>query len=223
MSRQFGTPNLSCSVGRAGSIRCAISGRSELRSDVQPNLWIDEDFLSSRNALHDQILVGGDTALDQAEGDRTQLEVPRGPADEADLASLSQQRCACPGQGFSSAVEVQPNQAAGRATQGMNPGHGLLSAIAALVEMDRNIQHADFIRNRALVGVHTDAWHARRDPARLVRPGPGLRSRGQITVEVSARYEDLMATERILTGAGQQLCALLGSDRPHHRDIAGLV
>ena len=71
MSRQFGTPNLGRSVGRAESVRCVISARSELCSDVQPNLWIDEDFLSSRDAFHDQILVGRDTALDQAEGDRT--------------------------------------------------------------------------------------------------------------------------------------------------------
>ncbi len=72
------------------------------------------------------------------------------------------------------AVQVQQNQHARRFAQVVDPGDGLLAAVAALVQVDRALagpaDPADLVRDGPLVGVDAEPGSQRRDPVRLVRP-----------------------------------------------------
>ena len=111
-----------------------------------------------------------DVALDQTEGDRAELVVPGRAADEPDRPAVQLQRRARLGQGVRAAVQVQPDQPAGRPAQVVHPGDGLLAAVAALVQVDRDAEQPDLVGDGAVVGVQPDPGHAGGDPPSLERP-----------------------------------------------------
>ena len=71
------------------------------------------------------------------------------------------------------AVEMQQHEPPRRTSEGVHPGHRLLAAVAALLEVDGSPEQAGLVRDGALVGVDADPADAGRDAQRL--PGPDAR------------------------------------------------
>src|SRR5829696_3273761 len=113
-----------------GVRRSSITAASKLGSHMQPDFRIDDQFLCSGDTVNHQIAIGGHSALDQPERDRAELEVPRRSTDEPHLPIVGQQCRARPRQGLCGAIELQPDQAPGHATQGVNPRPSCLSPLA---------------------------------------------------------------------------------------------
>ena len=107
-----------------------------------------------------------------------ELVVPDDGADPAHLAGAGQHRRAGLGELLADAVEVQQHQPARRPAQVVHPRHGLLAAVAALVQVDGAGQPLQLVRDGAVVAVHAEPGTAGLDAQRLVglrrpRVGPG--------------------------------------------------
>jgi hypothetical protein len=68
--------------------RDARVSNSERGADVQADFRIYQRLLGGSDTVDHQLSVSGDCALDQAEGDRAQLVVSGGAADEADFPTF---------------------------------------------------------------------------------------------------------------------------------------
>src|SRR6185503_5921128 len=120
-----------------------------------------------------QLDVGGHPALEQCERDRAEVDVIDDGAEPADRTPRGEHGIAG-GWAIGAAVQMQQDQHAGWFTEVVHPGHGLLAAIAALVEVHRTLagttDPTDLVGDGALVGVDAQPRSQRRDPVRLVRP-----------------------------------------------------
>jgi hypothetical protein len=80
---------------------------------------------------------------------------------------VEQDVCTDSGQRHVGAVEVQANEPARRPAEVPDAGDALLTPVAALVEVDRGAEPADFVRERAVVGVEAEPRAAVGDAQRL--------------------------------------------------------
>src|SRR5665811_1689013 len=119
-------------------------------------------------ALNDLLLAGAEpgrrahgvqrrVALDDGQSYRAELVVTRHRRQTAHDPAISLNLDAAPGQGVAGAVEVQEHQAPGWPPKVVNASHGLLPAIAPLVQMHGRAQPVDLVSDRALVGLKTQA------------------------------------------------------------------
>ena len=100
-----------------------------------------------------------------------------------DLAPLRRQDVA-------RAVEVEEDETARRPTEVVDARHGLLPAVAALVQVHRGAQPVELVDDGAVVGLETQARAPRSDPERLCRPESGQRPISHGRNEIGARHED---------------------------------
>ena len=82
-------------------------------------------------------------------------------------------------QRIDAAVKMQAYQPARRPAKVVDPGNGFLTPVAALVQVHRNAEQADLVRDSAVVGVKADPGHAGSDPTGLEGPSAGSWTRGQ--------------------------------------------
>ena len=89
------------------------------------------------------------------------------------------------------AVEVQEDQPTRRAAQVVHAGHGLLAAVAALVQVHGGAQPVDLVRDRAMVGLVAQTRAGRFDAQRLEGPQSDRLSCAQPMHELGARDDEL--------------------------------
>ena len=141
--------------------------------------------------------VAVDVALDQAQGDRARARSGGPSCRRSRPCGPRSERGAGGGQGVGAAVQLQPDQPAGRAAEGVDAGDRLLAAVAALVQVHRRPRAAELVGNRSVVGVQADPRDAGGDPAGLVRPGAGSRLPSRPRRQLGARHEVLVTAEGV--------------------------
>ena len=120
--------------------------------------------------------------------------MPRGRGDPPDLAIAEQDGIAVTRQCLRSAIEVEQHESSGWSTQIVHARDRLLPAVAALGQVHRRADPADLVRERAVIGLVSEARCGSRDAQCLERPGArGLISqRGK---EFCARHDHLATHE----------------------------
>ena len=230
-----GRPLLGCRLGCGGEIGHAVGGYSPLRGHRRARTcrpisgstrisWAAATAGSTvlTGAGGQQIAGRIDVALDQAEGDRTELVVPGRAADETDRAPVQRQRGPGRRQGVGRAVQVQPDEPPGRPAQVVHPGDGLLAAVAPLVQVHGGPEQPELVGDGPVIAVHPDPGHPGGDPTGFVRPQPGRGVLGQGRRQLVARDEDLVATQGVRPGPGQAVFAGRPRD-PGHRVLRGPI
>ena len=149
--------------------------------DVQPGLGVDDELLGGRHAVGEQRRRRIGVALDHRQRDRTQLVVAGRGADRTHPRAVQGDVGAVGRQVVDRAVEVQQHEAARRTSERVHPGHGLLAAVAALLEVDGPTEQAGLVGDGAVVGVDADPADAGRDAQRL--PGPRAHRRAELVGE----------------------------------------
>ena len=114
----------------------------QLRADVQTDLGIDQRILTGGDSVDDQRSIDRDVALDHAESDRAEFEVPGGAADEADSPTIRFERGAGSGQGVDAAIKVQPDEPAWRPSRAGRSRSG-----SSIVGIQADPGHAGTIRS----------------------------------------------------------------------------
>ena len=156
------------------------SGRAE-RADVQPHLGVDDDLLGGGHVVHASAPAStGTLRLTSASAIGPSHVVARArAADAADDAC----RRGCTGEPRSRrqpvlrAVEVQQHQPPGRAAERVHPGHRLLTAVAALLQVHCRVEPGQLVGDCPVVGLVVQARPPGRDPQRL--EGPHARRPGR--------------------------------------------
>ena len=138
-------------------------------------------------------------------------------AHAAHRASVDQQRITG-GRPLAGTVEVQQSQHPGWAAEIMDPRHGFLAAVTALVQVNRaqagGADPADLVRDRPFVGVHSESRSSCGHPVRLIGPNarpshPGCGESVQPRLDVGPRNHQI---ELNLAGGGPH---------PAHKPAAG--
>ena len=94
----------------------------------------------------------------------TELVVAGRGADDADRALAVEERGADRRQAVLRAVEVEQREAARGAPEVVDPRHGLLAAVAALVQVHGGAQPVDLVDDGAVVGLETEPGDPGGDP-----------------------------------------------------------
>lgn len=154
----------------------------------------------TRGTLHCQLGVVQDGPLDQGQGQRAQLEVAYRRTDVTDLAGPEQDGGTSHGELRVAAVEMEEHEPARGAAEVVDASNGLLTAVAALVEMNGAYQPADLLGERAVVGVQAEAGSTGGGPQRLVGHSAcgGAVGHGQVDQgpSVSARQQQVAPEAR---------------------------
>jgi hypothetical protein len=181
---------------------------------VEADIGIDQRLLCCGDAIDDQRGVEWRIPLDQPQRNGPELEVTGRAAYKAHSTPVKQQFSISRRQRVDAAIQVEANQPTGRPSEVVHPGDGLLTPVAALVQMDCDTEQADLIRDGAVVGVEADPWHTGSDPMCLESPGAGSWTAVNDIPELIARHEELAATKRIRADSDEVVAGQLRS-RPH--------
>ena len=91
---------------------------------------------------------------------------------------------------------MQQHEAAGRATEVVDPRDRLLTAVTPLCQVHAGTNPSHFVRQCLVVRLESQPWNARGDPQRLIRPRTREAARGaKVKGEFLARHEDLSTDE----------------------------
>jgi hypothetical protein len=164
---------------------------------MEADVWIDQRLLCSGDAVDDQGSLHGRTALDQTQGNRSELEVSGRTAHKTHRAAVELQVRLRRWQRIDAPVQVQAYQPAGRPSEVMDSGNRLLTPITAFVQVDGRAKQTDLVRDSAVVSVEADPRHARSDPTSLECPRASSRAFAHDVAEPVTHQEELAATERV--------------------------
>ena len=91
---------------------------------------------------------------------------------------------------------MQPDQSAGRPAESVHAGHGLLPAVAPLLQVHGGAEQSELVGDGPMIAVHADPRYAGRDPPGLLAPTLPAGGRGrQHLGELRAGDEELVPTE----------------------------
>ena len=150
-------------------------------------------------------------ALDQGQADRAELVVPRRRTGEADDCAAGFRRAELDrvtvgGQPVHAAVQVQEHQPPRRVAEVVHPGHRLLPAVAALVQVHRGLDPADLVRDGPVIGIQAEPGHLGGDPQRLERPHARHARRPRRTSSAATSGSSSRATIRSMIRTGPAAC-----------------
>src|SRR4029453_10151473 len=183
---------------------------------VEADIGIDQRLLCCGDAIDDQGGVEWRIPLDQPQRNGPELEVTGRAAYKAHSTPVKQQFSISRRQRVDAAIQVEANQPTGRPSEVVHPGDGLLTPVAALVQMDCDTEQADLIRDGAVVGVEADPWHTGGDPMGLEGPGASSWTAVHDIAEPITCHEELAAAERVWANPDRVVAGQLCS-RPDNR------
>src|SRR6478672_10945163 len=136
---------------RAGLMRLILPARRlRLRSRS------DDDRLRGGEVVDEQLERRVGVALDHRERDGSVDVVARDGGDPADDAVAGADLAPLLRQDVPGAVEVQEDEAARRSPEVVDASHGLLTAVAALVQVHGRPQPVELVDDRAVVGLEAE-------------------------------------------------------------------